>query len=65
MTDRIDQHTADYARDYVKIKDLALKEKQLKAIEKWSTEKIKETYIKINAEYRECLFTNNWLKKDM
>ncbi len=65
VTNKIEDHPADYAKDYTKIKDLALKEKQLKAIEKWSTEKIKETYIKINAEYRECLFTNNWLKKDM
>lgn len=63
VTDRIDQHTADYARDYVKIKDLALKEKQIKAIAKWTDEKIKETYIKINGEYKDCVFTNNWLKK--
>lgn len=63
VTDRIDQHIADYARDYVKIKDLALKEKQIKAIAKWSEEKIKETYVKINSEYKECTFTNNWLKK--
>jgi peptidyl-prolyl cis-trans isomerase SurA len=63
VTDRIDQHTADYARDYVKIKDLALKEKQIKAIAKWTDEKIMETYIKINGEYKECTFTNNWLKK--
>lgn len=62
VTDRIDQHTADYARDYVKIKDLALKEKQIKAIAKWSDEKIKETYIKINGEYKACVFTNDWLK---
>ena len=62
VTDRIDQHTADYARDYVKIKDLALKEKQIKAIAKWSDEKIKETYVKINGEYKACVFTNDWLK---
>ena len=65
VTNKIEDHPADYAKDYTKIKDLALKEKQLKAIEKWSNEKIKETYIKINAEYRDCLFTNNWLKKDL
>ncbi|WP_162128643.1 peptidylprolyl isomerase [Flavobacterium phycosphaerae] len=63
VTNRIDEHTADYAKDYTKIKDLALKEKQIKAIGKWSDEKIKETYIKINGEYRDCMFTNNWLKK--
>jgi peptidyl-prolyl cis-trans isomerase SurA len=63
VTNRIDSHVADYALDYVKIKDLALKEKQFEAIGKWSNEKIEETYIRINAEYRNCEFSNNWLKK--
>lgn len=63
VTNRINEHTADYAKDYIKIKDLALKEKQIKAIGKWSDEKIKETYIKINGEYQDCVFVNNWLKK--
>ncbi|ESU23482.1 surA protein [Flavobacterium enshiense DK69] len=63
VTHRYEEHTADFATDYLKIKDLALKEKQIKAVAKWSEEKIKETYIKINGEYRDCKFTNNWLKK--
>lgn len=63
VTNRINEHTADYAKDYLKIKSIALKEKQIKAIGKWFDEKIKETYIKINGEYRDCKFTNNWLKK--
>ena len=63
VSKRIAAHTADYAKDYLKIKGLALKEKQLKAIGKWSDEKIKETFVKINGEYTSCKFTNNWLKK--
>lgn len=63
VTNRYDKHTADYAKDYTRIKELALKEKQIKKIGEWSEEKIKETYIKINGEYRDCAFTNNWLKK--
>lgn len=63
VTNRINEHTADYAKDYIKIKELALKEKQINAIAKWTDEKIKETYIKINGEYRDCDFANNWLKK--
>jgi peptidyl-prolyl cis-trans isomerase SurA len=62
VTNRINEHIADYAKDYIKIKEIALKEKQINAIAKWSEEKIKETYIKINGEYRDCPFTNNWLK---
>ncbi|MGH2665874.1 peptidylprolyl isomerase [Flavobacterium sp.] len=63
VTNRYEEHTADYSKDYGRLKELALKEKQIKAIAKWSEEKIKETYIKINGEYRDCAFTNNWLKK--
>lgn len=63
VTNRIEEHTADYAKDYTKIKELALKEKQISAIAKWFDEKIKDTYIKIIGEYRDCTFTNNWLKK--
>ncbi|NRT11384.1 peptidyl-prolyl cis-trans isomerase SurA [Flavobacterium sp. 14A] len=63
VTNRINEHTADYATDYIKIKELALKEKQIKAVGKWFNEKIKETYIKVLGEYRDCEFTNNWLKK--
>ena len=63
VTQRHDVHTADYAKDYTRIKELALKEKQIKRIGDWSEEKIKETYVKINGEYRDCEYTNNWLKK--
>lgn len=63
VINRYDEHVADYSQDYLKIKNLALKEKQIQAVAKWSEEKIKETYIKINSEYSNCEFTNNWLKK--
>jgi len=63
VTNRINEHTANYATDYIKIKQLALKEKQFRVIGKWFDEKINETYIKILGEYRDCEFTNNWLKK--
>jgi peptidyl-prolyl cis-trans isomerase SurA len=63
VTNRYDEHVADYSKDYTKIKSLALKEKQFAAIGKWFDTKIKDTYIKVNGEYRDCAFANNWLKK--
>ncbi|MEC3907433.1 peptidylprolyl isomerase [Tamlana sp. 2201CG12-4] len=63
VTDRVDEHKADYARDYLKIKQLALEEKKIKAIEKWQEEKILDTYIKISGARRDCDFSGNWLKK--
>lgn len=62
VTDRIDDHEANFAKDYLKIKELALQDKQVEAIAKWQKEAISETYIKINGEYRDCDFQSNWLK---
>ena len=63
VTNRFNEHVADYAQDYARIKDLALKEKQLKTIEKWMTEKISDTYVSVNRDSQSCDFANNWLKK--
>ena len=63
VSDRIEEHKADFALDYVKIKDFALQAKRIKAIEKWQNEKIAETYVKLNGEYRNCEYSSNWLKK--
>ena len=62
VTDRIDEHEADFSRDYLKIKSFAEQDKQFKAIAKWQEEKINDTYIKINGEYRDCEYSSNWLK---
>jgi len=63
VTKRYEEHPADYVKDYEKIKDLALKQKQIKAIEAWQEKKIKETYVNVNEDYRDCDFASNWVKK--
>ncbi len=60
---RFPEHKANFAQDYMKIQDLALRAKQMDAIEKWQREKITDTYIKVNGKFRNCEFTNNWLKQ--
>jgi peptidyl-prolyl cis-trans isomerase SurA len=63
VNSKLPEHKADFANDYLKIKELALRDKQVQAVAKWTEEKIEETYIKIDKEYQGCEFTNNWLKK--
>jgi peptidyl-prolyl cis-trans isomerase SurA len=60
---KTEEHKADYATDYMKIKDLALSDKQFTEIGKWMTENIEKNYIKVNNDYKDCTFSNNWLKK--
>lgn len=62
VTNKYEEHKSDYVKDYEKIKELALKEKQIEAIGTWQDKKIKDTYISINEDYRDCVFSSNWLK---
>lgn len=62
VSDRIEEHDADFSIDYVKIKNFALQAKQIEEIKKWQEEKIKETYIKLSSTYKDCSFENNWQK---
>ena len=63
VTNRYDEHVADFANDYIKIQELALREKQFRAIKKWLDEHIKDTYVSVSEEKRSCDFANNWLKE--
>ena len=63
ISNRFDEHKADFAKDYIKIQELALREKQFKAIKKWMDEHIEDTYIHVNTENKDCDFANNWVKE--
>ncbi|OUS13391.1 peptidylprolyl isomerase [Nonlabens dokdonensis] len=60
IIDKIPDHKANYAQDFLKIKDLALKDKQVRAINEWRNEKLADTYIKIGPEYIDCDILNSW-----
>ncbi len=63
VTNRYDEHIADFAKDYTRIQQLALTEKQYNAIKKWMSEHIDETYISVNESNKGCDFANNWVKE--
>ncbi len=62
LKSRTEAHTADLVQDYVKIMELALQKKKTEQIEKWSEEKIMDTYVNINEIYTSCDFKSNWAK---
>ena len=63
ITNRYDEHIADFSKDYTKIQELALTEKKYNAIKKWMDKHIKDTYISVNDENKDCEFANNWVKE--
>ncbi|MES2863402.1 MAG: peptidylprolyl isomerase [Bacteroidota bacterium] len=60
---KTEEHKADYGTDYLKIKELALSDKQFKEIVKWRSENIEKNYIKVSNDYKDCVFESNWFKK--
>ena len=63
VSERFEEHVADFSNDFTKIKDLALKDKQLKTVKKWLRLKIDETFVNVNKLFRDCTFSNNWTKQ--
>lgn len=63
VTNKIDAHPADFSNDYMKIRNVALRQKQSETISNWISKTIDDTYIHINDEYQNCSFKNNWLQK--
>ncbi|UII80434.1 peptidylprolyl isomerase [Flagellimonas sp. CMM7] len=63
ISNRYDEHKADFAKDYLKIQELALREKQFKAIKDWMDDHIDDTYIHVNTDSRGCDFANKWVKE--
>ena len=63
VSKRFEEHVANFSKDFPKIKELALKDKQLKTVKKWLKSKIEETFVNVNKSFRSCSFSNNWTKK--
>jgi len=63
VVNRYEEHQADYSQDFTKIKDLALRDKQVRTVKKWIREKIEDTFVSVNKSFRDCEFSNNWTKK--
>jgi peptidyl-prolyl cis-trans isomerase SurA len=56
-------HIASFTKDYEKIQQLTLQKKKEETVDKWSKDKIIDTYIKINEAFKKCTFKNNWKKE--
>lgn len=61
LKERTRPHKANLKDDYDKIQNWALESKKEKTLEKWVTERIGKTYVRISPEFQSCRFKHNWL----
>lgn len=57
-------HVANLDEDYYKIQAAALKKKQDEALDTWLLSRIKETYVWVSPDYRNCLTVKKWFKDE-
>lgn len=62
LNKRTEAHKINLQDDYNKIKQLALMDKQNKVLRNWIEKKLQQTYVRLNHNYYNCTFTNNWIK---
>ena len=60
LKSRIAAHQPNMFEDYDYIKNAALEEKKYNTIQKWIVNKVKVTSIKLNEEYKNCPFVEEW-----
>ena len=60
LLERIAPHTADFSKDYQKIKQMALAEKKSKVSDDWIKDHVSEAYIRIGTKFNSCEFKNPW-----
>ena len=59
---RTKPHKANLKDDYQKIQEVALSEKQNKALSEWIKKKQRSTYIHLNNDFGNCEILNHWNK---
>lgn len=56
-------HRANLEDDYGMIQDATLEWKKQQTIDKWTNDKIKNAYIRVDEEYNKCESISEWIKK--
>lgn len=57
---KTEPHRANMRDDYGRLRSIALQDKQSRTMREWVEEKIEQTYIRINNNYYDCDFQQNW-----
>ncbi|MCF6240252.1 MAG: hypothetical protein L3J74_02775, partial [Bacteroidales bacterium] len=63
LMNRTAPHRANLEDDYALIQRAAENDKKTRMIQEWTQAKIKNAYIKIDDDYKDCQFKNEWIKQ--
>lgn len=62
LISKTEPHKATFETDYAKVQEAALATKNNEVTNTWINSKLASTYVRIDEEYKGCLFQNKWVK---
>lgn len=63
LKSRVEEHRATITEDFQEMKDIVLAKRRDEKIHNWVEQKIKDTYIRMLPEYKNCKFEyDGWVK---
>ena len=63
LKSRTESHRATITEDFQVMKDVVLAKRRDEVLNEWVTNKIKNTYVRMNERYRDCEFQyKGWVK---
>ena len=63
LRQRTDSHRATITEDFQTMKDVVLAKRREQVLHDWVAEKLKNTYVRMNEQYRGCKFEyEGWVK---
>jgi peptidyl-prolyl cis-trans isomerase SurA len=60
---RTQPHKANLKDDYQRLQDAAIATKKQKTAALWVKKHLKDIYVKVDEDYKNCLFKYDWIKK--
>ena len=65
LVSRVDAHRATITQDFQAMKDIVEAHRKAEFLKEWVQNKIKDTYIRINDNYKNCNFEyKGWVKQN-
>lgn len=64
LLNRTEPHRANLTDDYQSLQNMATERLRAQTMDKWVRERIGESFVKIDEEYRDCVFGYPWLEED-
>jgi len=59
---RTEPHKINLKDDYQRLQSMAQMEKQKNLIDAWINKKVKNVYVRMNPEYKNCRFSHSWMQ---